>query len=98
MTTKRIPISFSAEYIAEYEAIKDLPNRSNWICEAIREKLDRKDKSTEEHLKQEIERMNERIKRLEAIIADKVGIVDIDKKEVSNIKEKAKKGAKSLLD
>lgn len=98
MATKRIPISFSTEYIAEYEAIKDLANRSNWICEAIREKLNRKDESSEEYLKQEIERMNERIKRLEAIIADKSGIKNIGEKEASNVKEKAKKGARSLLD
>lgn len=97
MSTKRIPISFSGEYLEEYEAIKDFPNRSKWICEAIREKLGRKEESSEEHLKQEIERMNERIKRLEAIIAGK-DEVKSSSTEAKNIKEKAKKGAKSLLD
>lgn len=39
MDKRKISISFSKEHEDLYEYIKDTPNRSRFICEAIRDKI-----------------------------------------------------------
>lgn len=54
MDKRKISISFSKEYEDLYEHIKDINNRSNFICQAIKEKL-YKDASTDANLEKIIE-------------------------------------------
>lgn len=92
MSTKRIPISFSKEFIEEYNLVKDLPNRSNFICNAIREKFERKTVENKPKNQSEIDELEKRIEILEDLIKSD------HKSEVSdNINNNRKKGAFSLL-